>query len=235
MMNKLIVNRTEIIDALSSKFVDGVVDTPLHMADICVRLMNALSDADLDVDIEYEVSVNVPEGDMNMNAYYDPAADEDGDTPVSVTLLCNEADEYNMTLSDVGIALLIVRVADAIAHEFIHARQYRSRKFKAGNAGITVSSDPKLAKAQEYLTRPDELEAYAYNIAAELVRNLNEDVVYDYLRMYANAAGVRDKAGYLISPNLYGILTTFGFDTSLKPIRKLVKHVYKYVSVVNAE
>ena len=76
-------------------------------------------------------------------------------------------------------------------HELIHMRQYRRRKFKvlpdyASNADKTEQRDE-----QSYLGNSDEIDAYSYNIACELmdkfkydtakvVNYLNEDQTRDF-------------------------------------------------------
>ncbi len=65
--------------------------------------------------------------------------------------------------------------ADTMLHEIIHARQYRSRAFKAIPGYQSTAYYARDRKEQEYYGDRDELGAFAFNIACELVDRFDDD------------------------------------------------------------
>jgi len=47
--------------------------------------------------------------------------------------------------------------------------------------------------------------------------------------MAKNTAQFKDEMGYLLSPNLFGYLGAWDFNTSHPVIKKLLKKVYNYI------
>jgi hypothetical protein len=68
------------------------------------------------------------------------------------------------------------RIADVILHEVIHMRQARKRKFKNLPGYNSTAESTKQRVEQEYLGDPDEIDAYAFNMACELNEKFNGDM-----------------------------------------------------------
>ena len=66
--------------------------------------------------------------------------------------------------------------ADTMLHEIIHMRQYRSREFKQLDGYESTAQMAKQRKDQSYYGHPDELGAYAFNIACELFDKFGNDL-----------------------------------------------------------
>ena len=173
-------------------------------------------------------SDKVDSGDMNLNASYDPYDDEDGLDPFTIDLVFSEKDDTLEFTVD-GINNIKDRIADALEHEMIHMTQYRSRDFIRQRTYKTKSKEPDVKRAREYLGNEDEIEAFAKNIASELVRKADKDGALELLRMANKTAGFKDEMGYLLSPNLLGYMATWGFDTQHPVIKKLLKKVYNHI------
>lgn len=93
--------------------------------------------------------------------------------------------------------------ADTVLHEIMHMRQYRRRNFKILPEYTSNAEKTEQRQEQSYLGSSDEIDAYAFNIACELMdkfgknqrrvlRYLNEDQKYkrrkfDCWRMYLKA------------------------------------------------
>lgn len=93
--------------------------------------------------------------------------------------------------------------ADTILHEIMHMRQYRRRNFKILPEYASNAEKTEQRQEQSYLGSSDEIDAYAFNIACELmdkfgknqrqvIRYLNEDQKnkrrkFDCWRMYLKA------------------------------------------------
>lgn len=230
---ELPVPRRNIIDALDN-FTSEILHQLKSKEAITNLLHTELNNAGFDVSVGFSMSTKVPVGDMNMNAYYDRVADSTGDVAVSIDLIFSE-DTRDVEFDTKGVGNFTARLADAIVHEMIHRTQHRNRNFLKGRRCKTVSDDPQLKAAQEYLGRPDEIEAYSHNIASELLRVMDIDIALEFMRRFGKAIYARDERGDLLSPNLYGIMTTFEFDTSNPVIKKLATGVVKYLNILEKE
>lgn len=194
---------------------------------IADRLQNALADMGLDVNVGYLKSNHVDSGDMNMNAYYDPEADEqEDDAPFGIDLVFSEKDK-DVDFSDEGIKTIITRIDDVLQHEIIHQHQHQSRDFLDGPQGYVNNKGQEI----EYMSRPDEIEAYAKNIADELTRaSGSKQGAINMLKNATNTAKLK-QLGNLVSPNLFAYFVLFGFDTTHPVIKRLLKKAVQYLEL----
>jgi hypothetical protein len=74
-------------------------------------------------------------------------------------------------------------MADTILHELMHMRQYRRRKFKDLPDYASTAEKTEQRQEQEYLGNSDEIDAYSFNIACELMGKFknNPNQVIKYL------------------------------------------------------
>ena len=86
----------------------------------------------------------------------------------------------------------------------------------------------KVRRTREYLGNDDEIEAYAKNIASELIRKSDKETALTLLRMAGKTAQYREKKN-LLSPNLFGYFAAFDFDTGHPVIKKLLKKIFFYL------
>ena len=181
-------------------------------------------------DIETSQSDLVDAGDMNLNASYDPADDEDGEDPINIELVFSKEDD-TISFSPRGVSMIKDRIVDALEHEMIHLKQFRKRDFAKQRDYRSKSKKDDVKRAQEYMGNDDEIEAFAKNIASELIRKVDKDGAIQLLRMANKTAQFKDEVGNLLSPNLFGYLATWDFDTKNPVIKKLLKKVYNYVQM----
>lgn len=66
-------------------------------------------------------------------------------------------------------------IADTLLHEVIHMRQYRRRSFKSLPNYASTALSNKVREEQEYLGCTDEVDAYGFNIACELMEKYKGD------------------------------------------------------------
>ena len=165
----------------------------------------------------------VDQGDMNLNATYDPWDDEDELDPYRIELLFNPKNKNNVKFSKDTLEEIKHRLIDALEHEMIHSVQYQKRDFKTQRGFRSKNRE------QEYLGNQDEIEAFAKNISSELLRHADKDEATDMLRSVNNTTELRDKLGNLLSPNLVGYLRAWDFNTRHPVIKKLLKKVYNYI------
>ena len=173
-------------------------------------------------------SKNVEVGDMNMNASYDPIDDQEGFNHFEIELIFSKEDK-TIAFSPEGVEAIKHRIVDVLEHELIHKDQYRGRGFKKQREFKPKKGlSDKVRRTREYLGNDDEIEAYAKNIASELIRKSDKETALTLLRMAGKTAQYREKKN-LLSPNLFGYFAAFDFDTGHPVIKKLLKKIFFYL------
>ena len=152
--------------------------------------------------------------ELNINAFYDPERDEQQKPSIELILVTNPNDSH-LILDDDLWNLFVNRLADSLAHELIHMFQARSRNFLfvEHRQHRTIALDENLV----YLSDPDEIDAYAYNIATELREHPNP------LSKLINPAAVSVND----SINLWAYIQAFSKDIKNPVVKRLLKKVYK--------
>jgi pyrimidine operon attenuation protein/uracil phosphoribosyltransferase len=152
--------------------------------------------------------------ELNINAFYDPERDEQQKPSIELILVTNPNDSH-LILDDNLWSLFVNRLADSLAHELIHMYQARSRNFLfvEHRRHRTIALDENLV----YLSDPDEIDAYAHNIATELREHQNP------LSKICNPAAVSVND----SINLWAYIQAFSKDIKNPVVKKLLKKVYK--------
>lgn len=174
------------------------------------------------VNVEMIRSGNVPKDEMNANATYDQDDDEDGEIPFEIELIFSK-DQDRMTVTDP--APFVNRVMDMMKHEMLHQSQAQSRDYEDFPRGYD-----KRDQNYEYMSRPDEIEAYAMNIADELVRKVDKDGALKLLRMANKTAQFKDEMGDLLAPDLFAYMSMWDFDSKHPVIKRLLKKIYQYIT-----
>lgn len=172
--------------------------------------------------INMERSPNVDSGDMNASAAYEQDDDEDGEIPFEITLVFSDKDK-RIKIDNPDV--LVTRVLDMLKHEMIHQSQARSRDFEPHGLG-----KDRRDSNYEYMSRTDEIEAYAMNIADELVRKADKDGALQLLRMANKTAQFKDEMGRLLSPDLFAYMAMWNFDTTNPILKRLLKKIYQYIN-----
>lgn len=180
--------------------------------------------------ITIDRSSNVDPNDIILNAFYDLEEDVGGGKPFEVSLIFNPEDKL-VRFDRAQMRDFTGRLIEYLEHEMIHRAQYQSRSYKANRMYKSLAKDPEIREEQEYLGNTDEIEAYAANLARELMRKTNNhDHTMRLLRNFAATAMTRDQAGRLLSPNLYAYFKTFNFDTTHPVLKRLLKKTYQHVN-----
>lgn len=165
----------------------------------------------------------ITKGDMNASAFYEQDLDEEGKIPFEIELYFSKEDDQPMTITNPDP--LINKVIEMLKHEFLHQKQARARDFEEP----TMGKDKKDTN-YEYMSRPDEIEAYAMNIADELVKKADKDGALELLRMANKTAQFKDKMGNLLSPNLFAYMAMWDFNSKHPVIKRLLKKIYQYIT-----
>jgi len=179
----------------------------------------------LRIEVNFENTPNVSADEINMNAGYSQGIDKWKDPdiyPTSLTLLLNNKQRtYNF--SKEGFDELVNRISDAIGHERIHQGQARKRKLQ--HPGSEYTGPGKDKEERGYLGKPDEVEAFSYNIASELLRRHDKETIINAFRQ-GDLSILKD------SINFVAYLASFE-DTDNKTMRNLINKIIKYIEHLN--
>jgi len=115
-------------------------------------------------------------------------------------------------------------ITNTIMHELIHMRQYRRRKFKQLPSYNSTAEKTAQREEQTYLGCPDEIDAYGFNIACELLWKFKNDTdkVIEYLN--ENQTGKRRRHN---SWRMY--LKAFNHDHEHPIIKRVKQKVVRYL------
>ena len=177
------------------------------------------------VDVKHAEAAQVDQNDIELSGYYDGGLDEVGDTAIEIFLVTNPMQDV-MIIDDKQFNLIARKIADTLSHEVIHMQQYRARDFlevEHVEFGYNYVDEDELDEEEEnryYLSSPDEINAYAYNIANELLDTHAMPVVMEKLTKLKEIK-IED------SVNLWTYVHAFDRDSNHPVMKRLIKRVYK--------
>lgn len=186
-----------------------------------VKLLNQ-SLRSYDVTINQENNQMIPSNQIFVSALFDPELDEDGEPSIELTLLFNAKDK-KLTMEPEHVKEAVDSIIKAMMHEYIHRMQYQKRDYVYGREFKSDNKDKK------YYGNTDEVEAFANNIAQELLdqSNGNAQKAKGLLRNFERTSSRRSTSGNLLSPDFHNYVKYFG--TSSPTIKRLVKRIYYYL------
>lgn len=154
---------------------------------------------------------------------YDGVADKKGKTAITISLQFHQQG-MPVKIKSNAFRRMCYSVADTLMHEIIHMRQYRRRNFKDIPGYESTASLAKKRNEQIYLGHDDEIDAYSFNIACQLMDRFNRDVkkIANYLNKDLNDRRFKKDAYRMY-------LDTFDHDHSHRVIKKLKKKVINYL------
>ena len=159
---------------------------------------------------------------------YDCELDEEGKPPIEVEIIFPKRKEtFLFTQDDVSKehwGEFCIDFANILGHEFVHLNQFRRRNFNWSRPYKSINTKPGIKEQQEYYGDPDEIDAYAFNIACALSDKFNKD--HEKIVQYLNA-DLKDKRFKKNGYTMY--LETFDHDHRHRVIKKLKKKIMYYL------
>jgi len=155
-------------------------------------------------------------------AYYS-LLDKQKSNCIELTFVYNP-DQNTINLTKRKYKKMCILMADSILHEIMHMRQYRRRKFKQLPDYASMAEKTEQRKEQSYLGNSDEIDAYSFNIACELMSKFKNDVkqITDYLNQ-----NQRKSRRYNNCWRMY--LKAFDHDHDHPIIKRTKKKIIKYL------
>ena len=177
----------------------------LYDFDIAIKTKK---DRDLDVDKWYVM------------AYYDSENDYNMDTAIEVIVYHNlHGDEE---FGPHQVTSFLTEIFDATVHEFRH--QYQSMRRDHNQYGEHFDTP-----YERYLADDDELDAYAFSIAIELLRTMDAERAKKRMGRISVLSKMRTGAQFS-SPQLRAYISHFGLNPLTK---KLSKKIYHHLETID--
>lgn len=158
-----------------------------------------------------------------VNAYYDAEHDYENEVPIEVVIFHN----FDSTIlwNKHQITNLLIQIFDAIIHEYQHQHQSQKRLYKIcwTHSNIVL----------QYLSDPDEIDAYALSIAIELIRSLGKQRALRHLSKFKRLSKFKIQ-GNFVSPNLFAFVKVFE-EVDEKLLQTLLKKVYKRIQKIDTD
>lgn len=166
---------------------------------------------------------DLTEEEFYVNAYYDSEDDHDNEVPIEIVIHHNF--DKTVLWDRTQITELLIQIYDAVVHEYCHQRQSRLRYHKI--------FWPHSSIVLQYLSDPDEIDAYALSIAIELCRSLGRERSIRHLSKFKKVSRFKIQ-GNLVSSNLFAFVKVFDeLDEDI--LKRLVKKVYKRLIKIDTD
>ena len=141
---------------------------------------------------------------------------------IEVLLLYNPKDEY-LKLNTRKFYRVCIVIADTILHEIIHMRQFRRRAFKDLPDYPSTARRASKREEQSYLGNSDEIDAYSFNIACELIDR------YKSTKNVVRHLNIDQKTKQVRYDEWFMYLKAFDHDHNHLIIKKVKKKVLQYL------
>lgn len=166
----------------------------------------------------------VDKGRVFIGGVYYTQYDEDRQKSIELSMAYHPHDR-KLDMSTRRFNRVCTRVADVLLHEIIHMHQARKRNFKDIPSYNSKAESTKLREQQEYFGDPDEVDAYAFNMACEL-----NDKFDGNMRDIVNYFN-KEQRRYQKNWDTWGsYLKVFNWNTDHRILRKLKKRCIYYLS-----
>jgi len=196
-----------------------LIGIPRHKDEISQIIGKLISEA-FRVNVIQADAKEVDIGDINFTATYDSDLDSMHRPCIELFMVYNNLDDI-LIFDEELFDSITKRLCDSISHEQIHQRQSRSRYWED-------PFDNDSENVVKYLSNKDEIDAYSYNIANELLDYADRQTILTLLQD-------PNKIKIEHSVNLWSYLTVFDRDYEHPVIKRLIQKVIKVLPQVEKD
>jgi hypothetical protein len=190
-----------------------IVGKTLTPAQIQTRINRAIK-PHLPIKIRKCIYPKTDFGLVYIGGVYYSDLDRKGLPPIEVNFNYNPLD-CTLKITEYRFRRMARRFADTVMHEIIHMRQFRARNFKSIPGYQSTAELSKDRKEQEYYGDTDEMGAFAFNTACELLDRYGYDPVR--IRKYLDSyQAKRHKSSWW-----FYYLKTFEWDHNHKIVKRM--------------
>ena len=192
----------------------------INFRNLIGRTRNAFKLHDFDIAIKTKKDKTLDVDRWYVDAFYDSENDYNMDTAIEVIVHHNlKGDESFGTHQ---VTAFLTEIFDATVHEFRH--QYQSMRRDHNQYGEHFDTPYEL-----YLADDDELDAYAFSIAIELLRTMDAERAKRRLSKISVLSKMRTGSQFS-SPQLRAYISHFGLNLLTK---KLAKKIYYHLETID--
>lgn len=215
------LNRNSLIDIFTQSFSE-IIDKELT-ADRIRNIFNRNIKKYIPIRIVRKSDKAVEKGWIYIGGVYDGERDRKRKPCIEVNFTFN-SEQQSILVNRFKCRIMSRLFADVVLHEIIHMRQYRRRKFKPLPDYESNAEMDELRQEQSYLGCTDEIDAYSFNIACELLEKFKGDK-----KLAIKYLGQNHRKGKLKSNSLKSYLKAFEYDHNHIIIKRLKKRVVRYI------
>ena len=168
---------------------------------------------------------------FSFGAEYSFDADERGQRQFGLGLFMNHPKNEKYLITQRRADIMSIEITEALLHEYEHQRQYRSRRYRSIKHVYRSDGRNYTEKEnKEYLGHPDEIDAFATNIAARLflyafVYEKHDLAESSDMLMYYEHFGRRHPITRLMERRIQQKLEYFKENDNGKPHRRACKRI----------
>lgn len=213
------LNRNNLYSMLYSAGAD-IVDQTMTVKLLHKRLSAHIKSC-LPVTIKkWQYDSKQDQGFPYMGGSYDSVLDKRGQKKFIEIVLSYHPHDTEVCITNYRWRRLCSLFADTILHEIIHMRQYRSRNFKDIPGYESTAHYHKQRQDQEYYGHRDEMGAFSFNIACEMIDKFGYNPTA--IRNYMDNISSRTKKGTFTK-----FLATFDWNHNHIKVRQMKQKVLK--------
>lgn len=150
------------------KWTDTLIGNKLLLRSFTSQLSRFLNSNGHPVKVKtIKDKISLDPDEFTIGAEYDCELDEQGKKPIRVHFIINHNRLTPWTITKASSQQLALDLVETLAHEYQHLHQYRARNYRV--LKHTYKGNEEL----NYLSHPDELDAYSTNIAIRWYINKN--------------------------------------------------------------
>ena len=192
----------------------------INFRNLIGRTRNAFKLHDFDIAIKTKKDKTLDVDRWYVGAFYDSENDHNMDTAIEVIVHHNLKGDESFGAHQV--TAFLTEIFDATVHEFRH--QYQSMRRDHNQYGEHFDTPYEL-----YLADDDELDAYAFSIAIELLRTMDAERAKRRLSKISVLSKMRTGSQFS-SPQLRAYISHFGLNLLTK---KLAKKIYYHLETID--
>jgi hypothetical protein len=142
----------------------------------------------LPVKVKKCIDPKIQQGYIYTGGVYYSDLDQKNKSAIEINFSYHPWDE-TLSITEYRWRKLSIRFADVMLHEMIHMRQFRARGFKNIPGYQSTAASAKERKEQEYYGDRDEMGAFAFNIACEMIDRFGYEPTV--IKQYMDTNGAR--------------------------------------------
>lgn len=179
------MNYFEILKTLDELYTELHKQT-LTPTDIAIRIKKKLPFEE--VRITTNTTIGIVDKNFIVSGEYNPEEDEEGQKCIEIELqFPRHPEEFTFSEKDLTRRHwqnFAIDIASVLGHEYMHLNQARARIFREGKEFSSEMDDETLRGYQEYYGMEDEVDAYAFTLAASLANDLPDLKTIEHAPVY---------------------------------------------------